>query len=281
MMRNSPNDKLTHGVSTLFVSWSLPAGITSRSCIPNKTLTPLMLFSTEPVLLFCQMPEQHIKWFSTADYYETPLYRIPSIPEHEMAEDVRSYLLCVAQGVDPGLYLSCVWDQLFLSYTRYIRSLAQGYNLSFTDTEDCIQEVWIVILGALGMYGRVPKWNCFSCWIRGLIRNQVINYTRQLSIRSKQFVSSPEDAVSPIASNPVGKLELEERRTLVRHVLADLEQQVPETSYKIAYLRWIEGRNVEEVAEQLDLTHEQVWYRQHRVKKHLARLLEIHGESRE
>ncbi len=57
--------------------------------------------------------------------------------------------------------------------------------------------------------------------------------------------------------------------------LAEIQQRVSATTYQVLHLRWLEGRSVVEVAARLDLTPQQVWYRQHRAKQKFRELLEI------
>lgn len=193
-------------------------------------------------------------------------------------ETARAYLKSSALGTQPDSDLRRAWDLFFQTYTSQIRSVARACGLSAADAEDCVQDVWMVILGVLQQSEREPQWDRFCCWIRGLIHNQVVEFVRRLARRPDRWALSLDDAVSSRYLDPVADCEQSERRNLVRHVLCDLQQQVSATNYRVVQLRWMEGRGVSEIAARLDLTSEQVWYRHHRVKKHLRRLFECHGE---
>ena len=60
----------------------------------------------------------------------------------------------------------------------------------------------------------------------------------------------------------------------VRRALTRFADQVPESSFRILYLRWIEGRDVAEIAAALGLTTEQVRLRAHRMKRRFRDLFE-------
>ncbi len=201
--------------------------------------------------------------------------------EPQFLTDTRAYLHCLALNVEPLPRHRQAWERFFLIYTRRIHRAAQTRGLSAADAEECVQEVWLVILDVLRLPGHDPWRRQFSRWMHGLIRNQVAIFVRHLARRTVRGVESLEDPVLGRGLGPAATFERNERRRLVRHVLMDLKGRISPINYRIVQLRWIEGRGVAEVAARLDLTTEQVWYRQRRVKKRLERLLELHGESSE
>lgn len=258
-----------------FVSPGLPEGI---AIWPAYVDEDLPLLSTQSALAFHQVSAQSVVEFSTIDPAGAQRGRLRRDNELQLLEDTRAYLHCLAEGVKPGPDLCGAWDRFFQVHTRRIYRAAQSYGLSATDAEDCVQDVWIAILDVLRRSGHDPGWGRFSCWMRGLIRNQVANFVRGMARQPDRGGPSLEDAVLGRDMDPVATYERNERRRLVRHVLADLKQQVSATAYRLVHFRWIEECEVAEVAARLDLTSEQVWYRQHRVKKRLKRLLELHSK---
>ena len=51
--------------------------------------------------------------------------------------------------------------------------------------------------------------------------------------------------------------------------------QLSETNWRLLQMRCLEGRSVPEVASELGLTSEQVWYRQHRLMKKLKTAISV------
>ena len=60
----------------------------------------------------------------------------------------------------------------------------------------------------------------------------------------------------------------------MRHAMEVLRTRVSEKSYRVVRLRWIEGRETPEIADDVDLTPDQVRYRLQRMKRKLQALLE-------
>ena len=286
MIRQVANDNLrqhlervcqlpTVSCITWFISSGIPEGAATWL---HGTVANVPLLSTQSVLAFHQVQESSVVRFRTADLQLARPDRPRRDNERHLLEDSRAYLGRMSQGVEPTTRQREAWGRFFEVYTRQIRSVARACGLSAADAEDCVQDVWMVILGVLKQSERELQWDRFCCWIRGLIHNQVVEFVRRLARRPDRWALSLDDAVSTRDLDPVANCEQSERRRLVRHVLGDLQQQVSATNYRVVQLRWMEGRGVSEVAARLDLTSEQVWYRHHRVKKHLRRLFECHGE---
>jgi DNA-directed RNA polymerase specialized sigma24 family protein len=63
------------------------------------------------------------------------------------------------------------------------------------------------------------------------------------------------------------ELEQDNHHARMQRVLAMMSSQSPGTSYRVFLLRCIEGRTVQEVAEELHLSARQVHYRCHRMKQ--------------
>lgn len=239
---------------------------------------PAIAFSSQVVI---HLPAaSSIVQFSTEDAIALERRDHDEDDELQLLDDTRAYLACLVHGTQPGSRFSQAWEQFFFVYSRRIRRAVRRRGLSACDAEDCVQEVWLVILEVLRQCGHEHPWNRFSSWMQGLIRNQVANYvgrmTRPLVLKAEPLVehSAPANHFDPVAN-----FERGERREMVRHVLGHLEQQVSSTNYRLVHLRWMEGCEIPEVAARLDLTSEQVRYRHYRVKKRVRRLLETHDAS--
>jgi len=63
-------------------------------------------------------------------------------------------------------------------------------------------------------------------------------------------------------------------RELVANALDQLEGQTSELNYRVFHMRVMEELSVQEVADRLDLSRQQVWYRQHRAMKAFRAIIE-------
>ena len=73
--------------------------------------------------------------------------------------------------------------------------------------------------------------------------------------------------------DPAIVYERHQQVQVVCELLTELERHVSCTNYQVIHLRWIAEYSVAEVASMLDLTPQQVSYRQYRAKAKLRRLL--------
>jgi RNA polymerase sigma factor (sigma-70 family) len=195
----------------------------------------------------------------------------------QLVEHVQAYLRSLRLGGRPDPGLRRAWEDFYRLHRPLVDRVVGAFRLSEQDAEDCVQEVWTAIIGRLPHFERDPSRGRFCSWLARLIHNQVIDFVRKASRRDARLVALPEGTPANRNSDPVAAFRRSERRRLVRHVLEHLQQQVSETNYRLAYLRWVEGQDVPTVAGDLGLTSQQVWYRHHRVKKRLRRLLEAHS----
>jgi DNA-directed RNA polymerase specialized sigma24 family protein len=69
-------------------------------------------------------------------------------------------------------------------------------------------------------------------------------------------------------------------RAKVHQALGELRKQIPERSYRIFYMHWIEGRTLAETAAVLNLTIERVWARHYGAKHKFRRLFDLHTDQR-
>ena len=108
-----------------------------------------------------------------------------------------------------------------------------------------------------------------------LARNKAVDSIRSQSRRLAEGLG--EDAATTLVDpglDPATEYERHLTRAQVRSVLAELSGQVSETSFRVLYLRWIEGRTVAETAAAVELTPEQVRFRTHRLKRKFRDLFE-------
>jgi hypothetical protein len=66
---------------------------------------------------------------------------------------------------------------------------------------------------------------------------------------------------------PTGECHRASLRGHVYQVLGELKKQLPECSYRIFYMHWIEGRAMPEIAAFLNLSIEQAWAQHHCAKQ--------------
>ena len=196
--------------------------------------------------------------------------------DHVLLRRTQQYLLARRAGRKPNGFFRDAWKRFYDTHNPLVLRVVHGSGLRGSDRDDCTQEVWTAIVRRVPQFERDPSKGRFCCWIARLIHNRVVDFLRTVRRRTARRVALPEETPANGDSDPVAAYCRGERRRLVRHVLGHLEEQVSETNYRLVHLRWMEGQDVPTVAGELGLTSQQVWYRHHRVKKRLRRLLETH-----
>ncbi len=189
--------------------------------------------------------------------------------EEALFLQLRAYWEFRSQNVDPPVALAQAWDQIYKHYTPQIRAFLGRFNLQEADREDCLQDVWSSVLAG-ATYD--PKRARLSTWLLTMARNRAIDL-----IRRHRLAPSPiqdpdaflDSRVSP--ADEIDRVSTEERLEIV---LAELSASVPAVSFRVLYLRAIEGLTTAEVAEALHLNPGQVRLRLHRMRLKLRALLE-------
>ena len=89
---------------------------------------------------------------------------------------------------------------------------------------------------------------------------------------------SPIATVPPdTRSDPAKIAELMESDRTVDTILMTIRRNVSRPNYDLLYMRWVQGRPVSEVADAMQMTRQQVWYREHRARKKLRSMLSPHS----
>lgn len=172
------------------------------------------------------------------------------------------------------------WDAFYAQYDPLVRRTVKAWRMPRADTEDCVQEIWTEIVGKLSKLDFDPRRGRFRSWLYTLVRRKMI---RQLRRRPKETVRSTTDPTTLDGGpndDPSVACVRRENRELVHRTLAELRRRVSEKNYRVVHLRWIDGRGAAEIADEVDLTQEQVRYRLRRMKQKLQNLLAKQNNSR-
>ncbi|MHB1560813.1 MAG: RNA polymerase sigma factor [Isosphaeraceae bacterium] len=190
-----------------------------------------------------------------------------------LCETLRAYLEHRSHGIDPPAALAEVWDEFYRSSIPRMRARLRRLGLTEADREDCIQDVWSKLLTRPDSLPRELRAAALTSWLLTVARNRAIDAMR----RQRLAPAGLDDRANDLVDNGPGPTEVLDRRATRSHlerVLAELAARGPEVSYQVFYLRTIEGRPGDEVAEALGLTPEQVRFRLHRMTQKFRELLD-------
>jgi RNA polymerase sigma factor (sigma-70 family) len=196
---------------------------------------------------------------------------------------VQEYLRSQLQQNTPDALLTAAWDEFYRVYDDLMRRFAVSRGLSGSDVDDCLQAVWLEVASGFGDFEHPVDHAGLRSWLYMLVRSKAGDLLRKKLRRpaesldaAREFGAEPLDR----EADPPQLLEKQWERALLETLLEELRQEVSETNWRLLRMRCLEGREVADVASDLGLSSEQVWYRQRRLMKKLrARVAVFTGQN--
>ncbi len=169
------------------------------------------------------------------------------------------------------------WDRFYAYCDGVIVIALDRQPIQPADREDCRQEIWADLLAS-----RMSRFRggSLAAWLTTLARNKAIDTIRRAR---RQPVGLAIVALERAGVDPAGSCPADERRSVVRLALAELEGQIEQRSYAVFFLRWFEHQSFGQIASALSLTPEQARARHHRTKAKFRQIVEqqdVRGQVR-
>ena len=134
------------------------------------------------------------------------------------------------------------------------------------DLDDCVQEVWAELVTLVRGRRYDPQRGRFRTWLYTIVHSKATDLLRRRLRHPTESLGGRAAALGSREAGPAAEGERRSQQEAVWRVLAVLRRRVSERSYRVLYLRWIEGWTTREVAVALGLTSAQVRSRDHRMK---------------
>jgi RNA polymerase sigma factor (sigma-70 family) len=186
-----------------------------------------------------------------------------------MLIQIRRYLTDREHGLPLSQGLEAAWKVFYDLYTRKIRAYAFTCGAPNEEIADCVQEVWRELLVRLPTFQLDPSRGQFDTWLYQVVQGKTADLRRSRRHRIFQENTDTLQTVTDERPGPCRALEEEEMVTLAWD---QLRKRVSECTFQVLQMRLVEQRSVAEVAEELGLHREQVWYRCHRARQELAEI---------
>ena len=184
------------------------------------------------------------------------------------------YLRCQLDGIEPSSNAQAAWDAFFRWCDGTIRQFAGRFSMRGADVDDCAQEVWSDLLCTLCDFHLDPARGRFSSWLYTVVRSKAMDLARRNVRRACTDLSGADAHLATRETDPAIACQRRSECELVRRALDQLRNGASDDSFRVLYLRQIEGCDVCEVAQALGMTPAQVWAREHRMKHKLRQRLE-------
>jgi RNA polymerase sigma factor (sigma-70 family) len=169
------------------------------------------------------------------------------------------YLDYRASGGESDRHTVGAWARFFALANPLVRRIASSPGGSRADVENKVQDVWIAILSRFPrIRGRTRRDN-LARLLAVIARHAISDYHRSPSRRLLPSLDPADAATLPgRESSPLRVVERRETCREVRSRLKELRRQNSEAAFRLMHLRWIEGKDYEEIAAVLDCTAKQV-----------------------
>ena len=247
-----------------------------RPPVGNWPPSPPPLLATITLLVLRDFNLPPVTVATTLDAPGSTFWNPMAERDRQCADDVRAYLYCLHDRRAPDPHQVEAWERFFRLHDPLVRRVVGEYRVEVSQRDDCTQEAWIAILLALERTVYDPLRGRLCAWIDKIVRNRVINFLH--ATRQPHLAHHPEleRITCHREFDAVASYEQRETRDLVWHVLGHLEQNISAASYRIVFLRWIEGKEFSEIAVALNLTNADVRVRHCRASKRLRALMRSH-----
>lgn len=195
----------------------------------------------------------------------------------------QEYLRSQLETAQPESLVVAAWDEFFRLYDALVRRFAHSQGLRGSDVDDCAQNVWLEVVGRLPEFERPEAQSGLRSWLYAVVRSKTNDFLRRRLRHPEESLDIAREAGLEPAGQECDPAEAAVRqweRSLLEILLEDLSREISETNARLLRMRCLEGRDTVEVAAELGLSSEQVWYRLHRlIKKLQTRVAVFTGEA--
>jgi RNA polymerase sigma factor (sigma-70 family) len=195
----------------------------------------------------------------------------------------QDYLRSLLEQQTPDALVTAAWDEFYRVYDALMRRFAYSRGLSGSDVDDCLQAVWMEVASRFSDFKLPETQSGLRSWLYMLVRSKAGDLLRRRQRRPAESLDTAREVGREPAdrdAQPPLLLEQQWERALLETLLEELRQEVSERNWRLLQMRCLEGREVADVAVELGLSSEQVWYRQRRLMKKLkARVAVFTGQT--
>lgn len=163
-----------------------------------------------------------------------------------------------------------LYELIIRKYNPYLYKVGRSYNYNHQDTEDLMQDTFIDAYRHLGQFQGKAQ---FKSWLVRIMLNNCYNKRRKLRFKYEVMQEVNEQS-DPLFSSGKEDISGSIHNNELKHIIEAALGEIPHM-YRIVFsLREINGFNVAETAELLDISESNVKVRLNRAKTMLREKLE-------
>lgn len=172
---------------------------------------------------------------------------------------------------DPALF-----EILIRRYNSFLYKTGRSYNYNHEDTQDLMQDTFIDAYTGLSKF---ENRSSFKTWIIRIMLNNCHKKKQKLSFKNEMVNDINDKSMPMFSSNKDSDTNKVVLNRELNFVIEDALKQVPEDYRLVFSLREINGLNVKETAEALNITESNVKVRLNRAKAMLRKEVEKSYQS--
>ncbi len=165
---------------------------------------------------------------------------------------------------------TALYEIIVRRFNPYLYKVGRSYNYNHEDTQDLMQDTFVDVYKALNQFNGKSS---FKTWIVRIMLNNCYHKNKKSSY-SKEVMQEINDYDKPMFNNPENDVTKTILNRELGHIIEETLIAIPEDYRMVFSLREINGMNVAETAELLNISESNVKVRLSRAKEMLRNKLE-------
>jgi len=161
------------------------------------------------------------------------------------------------------------WQRLVSLYTPLVRNWLRRFEAEPQDSDDLVQEVFIVVLRRLGDFERGPRTGAFRRWLLEIVVNCLRNHRRTRKTKALRLGDSEFQQALAQLSDPASALsrqwDADHDQHVTRQLLEVIRPRFEATTWAAFCRTTLDGAPAAEVAKSLGLSINAVFIAKSRV----------------
>jgi RNA polymerase sigma-70 factor (ECF subfamily) len=164
-----------------------------------------------------------------------------------------------------------LYEIIVRRFNPYLYKIGRSYNYNHEDTQDLMQDTYVDAFKSLSQFESRSN---FKTWIVRIMLNNCYRRKTKFSFRNEYAQSNIKDNVKPMFNNSNNDSNKHIQNRELGNIIEESLSKIPEEYRMVFSLREMNGLNVSETANLLEISETNVKVRLHRAKSMLRSQIE-------
>ena len=171
---------------------------------------------------------------------------------------------------------AAAWQEFATIYEPLVYRFARSRGLQDADARELVQDVFLAVAKAVSNWQPDANRGKFRTWLFRIARNQLISMLRkrQPAVGTGKTSAMMSLQQVEMTNSEMDELETSYRKELFRVAAANIRDRVQPNTWQSFWWTCVEGRSIEAVARQLNLSRGAVYIARSRVLHQLRELIQ-------